>query len=87
MSSTSDIPLKTQGPVPGYPGGTMAAPLQRRAWLPHAGTVYSNAADAVSLHARVGPWAGVLEASRRLRVARGTVQARLERIAERGVIT
>ena len=33
------------------------------------------------------PRVGVLEASRRLRVARGTVQARLERMAERGVIT
>ena len=30
---------------------------------------------------------GVLEASWRLRVARGTVQARLERMTERGVIT
>jgi DNA-binding Lrp family transcriptional regulator len=33
------------------------------------------------------PRLGVLEASRRLRVARGTVQARLERLRERGVIT
>ena len=33
------------------------------------------------------PRVGMLEASRRLRVARGTVQARLERLAERGVIT
>ena len=33
------------------------------------------------------PKVGVLEASRRLRVARGTVQARLERLQERGVIT
>jgi DNA-binding Lrp family transcriptional regulator len=33
------------------------------------------------------PRVGVLEASRRLGVARGTVQARLERMAERGVIT
>ncbi len=33
------------------------------------------------------PRVGVLEASRRLRVARGTVQARLERLAARGVIT
>ena len=33
------------------------------------------------------PRVGVLEASRRLRVARGTVQARLERLQERGVIT
>ena len=32
------------------------------------------------------PRVGVLEASRRLRVARGTVQARLERLQERGVI-
>ena len=31
------------------------------------------------------PRVGVLEASRRLRVARGTVQARLERLQERGV--
>src|SRR5499433_4317906 len=33
------------------------------------------------------PRIGVLEASRLLRVARGTVQARLERLRERGVIT
>jgi DNA-binding Lrp family transcriptional regulator len=33
------------------------------------------------------PRLGVLEASRRLGVARGTVQARLDRLAERGVIT
>jgi DNA-binding Lrp family transcriptional regulator len=33
------------------------------------------------------PRVGVLEASRRLRVARGTVQARLERLQEHGVIT
>ena len=33
------------------------------------------------------PRVGVLEASRRLRVARGTVQARLDRMRERGVIT
>ncbi len=32
------------------------------------------------------PRVGVLEASRRLRVARGTVQARLDRLTERGVI-
>ena len=33
------------------------------------------------------PRVGVLEASRRMRVARGTVQAHLERLQERGVIT
>ncbi|HLI39426.1 MAG TPA: Lrp/AsnC family transcriptional regulator [Streptosporangiaceae bacterium] len=33
------------------------------------------------------PRVGVLEASRRLGVARGTVQARLDRLQERGVIT
>jgi DNA-binding Lrp family transcriptional regulator len=33
------------------------------------------------------PRIGVLEASRRLRVARGTVQARLDRLQSRGVIT
>jgi DNA-binding Lrp family transcriptional regulator len=33
------------------------------------------------------PRIGVLEASRRLGVARGTVQARLDRMGERGVIT
>ena len=33
------------------------------------------------------PRIGVLEASRRLRVARGTVQARLDRLQGRGVIT
>ena len=33
------------------------------------------------------PRVGILEASRRLRVARGTVQARLDRLQERGVIT
>src|SRR2546423_14045117 len=35
----------------------------------------------------VEPRTGVLEASRRLRIARGTVQARLNRLQERGVIT
>ena len=35
----------------------------------------------------VEPRVGVLEASKRLRVARGTVQARLERLQDRGVIT
>ena len=35
----------------------------------------------------VEPRVGVLEASRRLGVARGTVQARLDRLAERRVIT
>jgi DNA-binding Lrp family transcriptional regulator len=33
------------------------------------------------------PRVGVLEASRRLRVARGTVQARLDRLHARGVVT
>jgi DNA-binding Lrp family transcriptional regulator len=33
------------------------------------------------------PRVGVLEASRRLKVARGTVQARLDKLAERGVVT
>src|ERR1700678_2653294 len=33
------------------------------------------------------PRVGVLEASRRLGVARGTVQARLDRMTDRGVIT
>ncbi len=33
------------------------------------------------------PRIGVLECSRRLRVARGTVQARLDKLVERGVIT
>ncbi len=33
------------------------------------------------------PRIGVLEASRRLKVARGTVQARLDRLQSRGVIT
>ena len=32
------------------------------------------------------PRIGVLEASRRLRVARGTVQARLDKLADSGVI-
>jgi DNA-binding Lrp family transcriptional regulator len=36
---------------------------------------------------RAEPRIGVLESSRRLGVARGTVQARLDRLAERGVIT
>ena len=35
----------------------------------------------------VEPRVGVLEASRRLGVARGTVQARLDRLQDRGVIT
>jgi DNA-binding Lrp family transcriptional regulator len=33
------------------------------------------------------PRTGVLEASRRLKVARGTVQARLDRLQQRGVVT
>ncbi|HEY7859341.1 MAG TPA: Lrp/AsnC family transcriptional regulator [Candidatus Nanopelagicales bacterium] len=33
------------------------------------------------------PRVGVLEASRRLRVARGTVQARLDRLGARGIVT
>ena len=33
------------------------------------------------------PRVGVLEASRRLRVARGTIQARLDRLQARGVVT
>jgi DNA-binding Lrp family transcriptional regulator len=33
------------------------------------------------------PRVGVLEASRRLRIARGTVQARLDKLAARGVVT
>jgi DNA-binding Lrp family transcriptional regulator len=33
------------------------------------------------------PRVGVLEASRRLRVARGTVQARLDRLQARGIVT
>lgn len=33
------------------------------------------------------PWIGVLEASRQLGVARGTVQARLDKLTDRGVIT
>src|SRR5580692_11752000 len=33
------------------------------------------------------PRVGILEASRRLRVARGTVQARMDRLQQRGVIT
>src|SRR5436305_256477 len=33
------------------------------------------------------PRIGVLEASRRLQVARGTVQARLDRLQQRGVVT
>ncbi|MFC6239222.1 Lrp/AsnC family transcriptional regulator [Longivirga aurantiaca] len=33
------------------------------------------------------PRVGVLEASRRLRIARGTVQARLDKLASRGVVT
>ena len=33
------------------------------------------------------PRVGVLEASRRLGVARGTVQARLDRLQARGVVT
>ena len=36
---------------------------------------------------RAEPRVGVLEASRRLGVARGTVQARLDRLQQRGVIT
>jgi DNA-binding Lrp family transcriptional regulator len=36
---------------------------------------------------RAEPRIGVLEASRRLQVARGTVQARLDRLASQGVVT
>jgi DNA-binding Lrp family transcriptional regulator len=44
--------------------------------------------DAALIHLLAAePRVGVLEASRRLGVARGTVQARLDRMAERGVIT
>ena len=41
--------------------------------------------DIVALFA-AEPRIGVLEASRRLRVARGTVQARLDRMRDNGVI-
>jgi DNA-binding Lrp family transcriptional regulator len=43
-------------------------------------------ADLIELYA-AEPRVGVLEASRRLGVARGTVQARLDRMHDRGVIT
>jgi DNA-binding Lrp family transcriptional regulator len=47
-----------------------------------------DALDAALIELLAGePRVGVLEASRRLGVARGTVQARLERLQERGVIT
>jgi DNA-binding Lrp family transcriptional regulator len=47
-----------------------------------------DALDAALIELLAGqPRVGVLEASRRLGVARGTVQARLERMQERGVIT
>jgi DNA-binding Lrp family transcriptional regulator len=38
-----------------------------------------------ALHA--SPRAGVLELARRLRVARGTVQARMDRLQQRGIVT
>jgi DNA-binding Lrp family transcriptional regulator len=44
-----------------------------------------DAAIIALLHAE--PRIGVLEASRRLNVARGTVQARLDRLHDRGVVT
>src|SRR5881394_4333382 len=47
-----------------------------------------DALDAALIELLAGePRVGVLEASRRLGVARGTVQARLERLQDRGVIT
>jgi DNA-binding Lrp family transcriptional regulator len=52
----------------------------------HRGPVDSLDAALLELLA-AEPRVGVLEASRRLAVARGTVQARLERMHERGVIT
>jgi DNA-binding Lrp family transcriptional regulator len=52
----------------------------------HRGPVDSLDAALLELLA-AEPRVGVLEASRRLGVARGTVQARLERMHERGVIT
>ena len=42
-------------------------------------------ADLIALFA-AEPRVGVLEASRRLGAARGTVQARLDRLAARGVV-
>ena len=52
----------------------------------HGGPVDDLDAALIELLA-AEPRIGVLEASRRLGVARGTVQARLERMQERGVIT
>ena len=43
-------------------------------------------ADILALFA-AEPRVGVLEASRRLRIARGTVQARLDKLTSRGVVT
>jgi DNA-binding Lrp family transcriptional regulator len=44
--------------------------------------------DASLLHAlHDTPRAGVLELARRLRVARGTVQARMDRLHQRGIVT
>jgi DNA-binding Lrp family transcriptional regulator len=50
-------------------------------------TVQLDALDARLIALRAAePRIGVLECSRRLRVARGTVQARLDKLVERGVI-
>jgi DNA-binding Lrp family transcriptional regulator len=54
---------------------------------PVPGSPSIDALDARLLHALdEAPRVGVLELSRRLGVARGTVQARLDRLVERGVI-
>jgi DNA-binding Lrp family transcriptional regulator len=52
----------------------------------HPGTIDRLDAELIELLA-AEPRVGVLEASRRLGVARGTVQARVDRLQDRGVIT
>lgn len=63
--------------------GTVAGPTTRSA----AGTVVDRLDARLIEMLSAEPRIGVLESSRRLGVARGTVQARLDRLAERGVIT
>jgi DNA-binding Lrp family transcriptional regulator len=54
--------------------------------MPDSTVVDQVDADILGLFA-AEPRIGVLEASRRLRLARGTVQARLDKLAARGVVT
>lgn len=55
---------------------------------PHAVTTEIDALDARLLRALADtPRAGVMELARQLEVARGTVQARLDKLRQRGIVT